>query len=224
MQGTMMTLAAKTPRIDRTTPRVAARPTASVDRSAFRPVQQARTPTTKPKTAVFKVAGMMSARVRNTRALLQNREIVALPAASSAVRPPIRAEASMITVNNGTASAQAIARGATRVATGSAPVTIRASISSFEHHRAQLGGQTGPHPRRRHQSRKDRADLDENNHRQKAGQRRFGAVRDQQPMGLKPGDDPHREARAHDDRQAFDGNLLELSNHFTESMENGSRD
>ena len=37
-----------------------------------------------------------------------------------------------MTVNNGTASAQAIARGATSVGTGSAPRTMRASISSFK--------------------------------------------------------------------------------------------
>src|ERR1700722_19363642 len=131
MPGTMTTLEGNTPRIDRTTPRIAALPTASVERSAFNPVQQAIVATTNPKIAVLSVAGTTSESLRNTSVLFQNSVLYDLPTVSWATRLPSSAEASMITVSNGTASAQAIARGATSVGSGSAPSRIRASIPSF---------------------------------------------------------------------------------------------
>src|SRR5271165_630843 len=105
----MTRLAPKTARPDRTTPLVAARPADSAEEPAVRPVQQADRATSRPNTSVLRVAGMTSESLRNTSDLLQKRATLDFPAVSSAAKLPRSAEASKITVNNGTASAHAIA-------------------------------------------------------------------------------------------------------------------
>ena len=125
----------------------------------------------------------------------------------------------MITVNNGTASAQAIARGATSVATGSAPRTIRASISSFKHHRAQLGGQSGPHPRRRHQPSQDRADLDENTTARKLGNVASAPCAASSRCVWIQATNPTERPAPTTIGKLLHGHLLELADHFTQSMD-----
>ena len=78
-----MTLAPKTASVARTTPRVAARPTASADCSAFSPVQQPIKPTSRPKTTVLSVAGITSENLRKTRESRQKTIGESLPPVSS---------------------------------------------------------------------------------------------------------------------------------------------
>ena len=120
----------------------------------------------------------------------------------------------MITVNNGTASAQAIARGATRVGTGSTPRAIRASISSLR--TIEPSSAASPAPIRLATSRPARTGPIST---RTATARKLGKVDsapccDQQPMRLEPGHQPHAQPGAQHDRQASHGDLLELPDHL----------
>ena len=221
MHGTMITLAAKTSRIEWTTPRVAARPTARWSGRNSSRSSMPRAPRPDPRRAVFKVAGIMSESLRNTSALLQNTGIEALPAESWRQTTQNRSRVDDHR-NNGTASAHAIARGATNVGTGSAPSTMHASISSFKTIEPSSAARPAPlrapppgrptwgQPRRALQPPKSwAASL---------------------PHHARPGDDAFETRRRcphsgppDDDRHALDGDLFELADHFAQPVENGPR-
>ena len=118
---------------------------------------------------VFSVAGTTSESLMYTSDLLQKRAAVDLPAARlGGPGFPVRAVASMITVNNGTASAQAIARGETSVAIGSAPRTTRASVHLRSGSSSRVRRPGRPHPPRHQQTGQKRPQLDHDRHGQVA--------------------------------------------------------
>ena len=130
----------------------------------------------------------------------------------------------MITVNNGTASAQAIARGATSVGTGSAPRTMRASISSFR--TIEPSSAASPAPIRAATSRPARIGPTSTRTAtaRKLGKADSAPCCDQQPVRLEPGHQPHAQAGPQDNRQAPHGHLLELRDHLARMPDHRGRD